>query len=205
MLEEENGQLRTRVTEMESERDVLHRDFATLLADRKADRELRATYAGPPNASQAPLPSDTADTLQLLDLARTHIEILTSHHEHTSENHLTSISSLSHDLTRALSSLSTARTALEDLQARTSTASADLEEARLVHANCADQIFEWRTEASRASAQECRLKSELCDVRVKLEELEVRTAEEREMLRRANEGTARWGAAKIALEDEVQM
>lgn len=194
--------LKDQLIQSQKERNVLLDTIQHLQSERSLDRA-QHSVANSDQHSIEPIPIE--DSRPTFDLALRQIDLTTTHHTTLITDLISSLTSLRSDLDIARSSLSEAELVSLTNRQAIRTLEDQLSEAQSIHADCGEQIINWRSESTRAKAMESRLRCDLTDTRVKLQEVEERMIVDRDHLRRANESNKRSGAAIQALEDDVQV
>ena len=145
------------------------------------------------------VPHDPAETREVLSLTAQHIDIATSYFTRMLDDEQDTTTSLRlsiEALEPVQADLSRLRTTHDALQASHIA-------LQTAHEPCFGQITELRKCVQRVSQIEVEVNAELAQVRGELTTLEYRARQDREALRRVNEGTLRWKSAEAALEEEI--
>jgi chromosome segregation ATPase len=172
-----------------------------IMKERLADRQTIGTVGSASVDLFQPL--EPHDYRPFVDAIMAHIDLASS----SSSTLITTLLETASDLRSEADSLRNstldAQTSLVSAQTRARELESKLIEAEAAHSPCAQQILDWRGEASRASAMESRLRSELSDAKRCLADVESMAKEAKDRLKRANEQNGRGGAAMQAMEDEL--
>jgi hypothetical protein len=198
-LTEDITELRLRMNESDAERKMLEETVDELVRQREAERE---SHRSDVDYNIPPL--EVIDLRPLVNLAITNASLTSAHLAPQISELSTALSSTSDNLTEAtaycdiiqasLSSLQSEHAKLQSLHAMTVTA----------HTPCAGLETELRSAITRANAAEARQRVLLHEARIEISSLEERNRADRELLKRANDTSARAKAAEDSLADEVE-
>ena len=185
--------------QMRDERQIT----ADLLQQRSLDRSSSPIIPYPDAYTIAPLGS--IDHLPYIDTILTHLSLSTLSSSTLLSHVLPTLSALQSTHTSLLTTHSTCRDTIASTRSRALGSEKALAQAVELHAGCAQQILDWRGEASRAGAQESRLRAELSDALREAQEEREKGRDMEERLKRLADVHGRGEMARTGLEDELQV